>query len=116
MRHKILLLLLLLTAPAIANQQARDFSAGATMLVLDWAQTRHIARNPQRFHEAYNPVLDSHPSTGQVDRYFIGAMLLHGAAYKFLPARHKGTYLRVFAVVQGGAVHNNLQLGIKTEW
>ena len=43
---------------------------------LDWAQTRTIAKNPNKYSEI-NPILGRHPSTGRVNNYFLATGLGH---------------------------------------
>ena len=114
----VLLALALLAMPAHAHDwTAPEKGWAAAWLAtraVDWAQTRHIARNPARFHER-NPLLDRHPSLGDVNRYFIvstAAMLL---AAHYLPKHRKGM-LQVWFAVGAGYVAHNASIGIRMEF
>lgn len=50
----------------------------------DWAQTRTIAKNPDRYYEI-NPILGEHPSTGRVNNYFAATGLGHALLANTLP-------------------------------
>ena len=52
--------------------------------IVDWGQTLDIADHPDRWHEN-NPFLGSHPSRGEVNRWFIIGGLLHPVVSYLLP-------------------------------
>lgn len=86
--------------------------AACVLLAIDWAQTLRIAREPERFREAWNVVLPEHPSVAQVHTWFAAVALIVGLALWQLPA------LRVWIAVAGGAIEaacvvNNYRRGIK---
>ena len=88
--------------------------AGAALaaLAVDWGQTRHIAKNPQRFIET-NPVLGTAPSVGKVDAYFVGAMVGTVALAHVLPNDWRQLFLAGVLTVELGVVQQNRSLGIK---
>ena len=88
--------------------------AGATVaaLVVDWGQTRHIAKNPERYTET-NPILGSSPSVGKVDAYFVGAMVGTVALAHVLPGEWRQLFLGGVLALELGVVNQNRQLGIK---
>jgi hypothetical protein len=47
-----------------------------TLHGMDWAQTLHIARNPDKYYET-NKILGEHPSQGRVNSYFLLTGLAH---------------------------------------
>ncbi len=109
------LCLLLLALPA----QARDWTneelgwgaAAAAVRLADWAQTRNIVRNPDRFREV-NPLIGEHPSRGRVDGVFIlGSALLFAAAHYF--PEYRKSILQVYVVIGGGVVARNASIGVK---
>lgn len=55
--------------------------------IVDWGQTRYIARNPDDWYE-FNPLLGRHPSTDQVDAYFAGGILIKAAIAYVLPTKY----------------------------
>lgn len=110
-----MLCLLLLAMPA----QARDWTneelgwgaAAAAVRLADWAQTRNIVRNPDRFREV-NPIIGEHPSMGRVDGVFIlGSALLFAAAHYF--PEYRRSILQVYVVIGSGVVARNASIGVK---
>lgn len=81
-------------------------------IAADWGQTRYIAKHPDQYHEM-NPILGDHPSTGDVNRYFIGSLALNNAVYFVLPDDWKPYYAGGVAAVQFGFVAHNHSIGIK---
>ena len=99
--------------------QARDWTneelgwgaAAAAVRLADWAQTRNIVRNPDRFREV-NPLIGEHPSRGRVDGVFIlGSALLFAAAHYF--PEYRKSILQVYVVIGGGVVARNASIGVK---
>lgn len=114
---------LLVAAAATAQAQTRAWTAldyslaggAATMMMLDWAQTRHIARNPTLYSER-NAIMGQHPSTAKVDQYFaLASLLMAGAAY-VLPQRERRLFLTGVLVVETSAVASNYRIGIKVDF
>jgi hypothetical protein len=86
---------------------------GATML--DWAQTRYIARHPERYREI-NPVLGSHPAVSKVDKYFALSIVgITGIALE-LPSRYRKWWLGGVTVIEVGFVLHNDWIGIKADF
>ena len=88
--------------------------AANTAIVLDWAQTRYIANNPQYYEK--NPFLGDHPTIKEVNRYFIGSLLLTNLSAHFLPDNKKSLYYGSVLVYEMGFVYNNHQIGIQFEF
>ena len=89
-------------------------AAALTLSVIDWAQTRHIAKNPDKWREL-NPMLPDHPTLGQVNRHFIQGLALTGIVAHFLPD-HRLTILRTVAAFQLGVTARNAFIGIRMEF
>lgn len=107
-------------APALASDpwEAHDVAAGAalgTLLVVDYLQTRQIAKNPGEFHET-NHILGEHPSIGKVNNYFMIASALTYVFIDALPSEYRSYVLAAGIVVQAGVVAGNFNLGIKARW
>lgn len=98
-------------ADSWTDAQVAKGAALAVLTAADWAQTRHIARHPSRWHET-NPLLGEHPSTGQVDRHFAVSALIGAAALHALPTRYRDWALNAGLMIEAGCVANNLRLGI----
>ena len=109
------LILLLLAFPAHAEWDATERwlgTAAVTTLAFDWGQTRTTAKQPNLYYET-NPILGRHPSTGQVDLYFvtciIGTMLI---ADWLAPANRK-LFLGTVTALEIVVIQRNRQIGIK---
>ena len=98
-------------ADSWTDSQVAKGAALAVLTVADWAQTRNIARHPERWHET-NPMLGRHPSVGDVDKHFAVASLIGAAALHALPTRYRDWALNAGLVIEAGCVANNLRLGI----
>ena len=104
------------------NAEARSWTeaekgwaaAAVTFTLIDWAQTRHIARNPDRWREL-NPLLPQHPTLGQVNRHFIRSIAAGAALVYFLP-EYRLPILKTITVVQFGVTARNAYLGIRMEF
>lgn len=107
--------LLLVSSSAFADEWTRtDTYREATYLMLhtmDWAQTRNIARNPDRWREQ-NYFLGKHPSVSQVDQYFIATGTLQFAVAYYLPAEYRKAFQYVTIGIEGGAVAHNFSIGV----
>ncbi len=79
--------------------------------VLDWSQSRYIAKHPDQYRET-NPFMRDHPSLGEVNRHFIigtGAGLL---VADLLPQRWRDAGLYILVGVSGAHVLHNFSIGI----
>jgi hypothetical protein len=111
----VLLCLALLTLPAQArewtDEELRWGAALAVTRIIDWGQTRYIAKHPGEFREA-NPFLPHHPSMSDVNRHFIvGNLLMFGAAH-YLP-QYRSTLLKVWVAIGVGANAHNAAIGVR---
>lgn len=113
-----ILCLLLIALPA----QARDWTGsekalGAAFLatrVVDWGQTRYIARNPDRFREL-NPLLPEHPSLGDVNRHFLVSTAVMLAAAHYLP-QYRKAMLQVWVAVGVIGTARNAHIGVRFDF
>jgi len=76
------------------------------VLVIDWAQTRTIAKNPWKWTEL-NPIIGSHPSLAKVNTYFVIVIALSFVLYWF-PI----WLVSIFVAVEAVVVVRNFTLGI----
>ena len=114
---------LLVAAAAAAQAQAPawttlDYSlagGAATMMLIDWAQTRYSARHPDQYSER-NPAIGEQPSTAKVDQYFALASLLMAGATYVLPRRERRLFLGGVLVVETSAVVSNYRIGVKVDF
>ena len=115
MRMIIVFMLFLSTAGA-------DWSSGDTnrqlaftaLQMVDWAQTREIARNPD-FYET-NPILGKYPSSTEVDVYFAATTLGHYLVSQALPSDYRKVWQYVWIGVQAGYVTHNYQMGVRIDF
>jgi len=125
-------LLLLSTARAAERWDTTDKVLGATALaftVADWAQTRYIAQNPcinagggtdcaDPYREAglARHFIGEHPSTGQVDRYFAGTLVVWSLAAHYLPSAYRKWFLAGITVYELRVVAHNRSIGLRMEF
>lgn len=114
----IVLCLALLALPAQAREWTDDeLRWGAALAVtrlVDWGQTRYIAKHPDRFREV-NPLIGDHPSLGEVNRHFIVSTALMFAAAHYLP-QYRTRLLQVYVVVGAGYVVHNIGIGVRFQF
>ncbi len=90
--------------------------AWTALHIIDWGQTLHIAKHPERFIER-NSILGDHPSTGRVNTYMALMLGIHWAAAKFLvPKQHRKIFQQVTLGLTGGAVANNFRIGVRLDF
>lgn len=83
--------------------------------VIDWSQTRYIAKNLDKVHEL-NPFLGKDPSVAQVDRHFaVGALLHTGIAYA-LPKEWRKKFQYITIGMEAGITARNYHIGIKMDF
>lgn len=115
---KIVALLPVLTLSACASWTPADsYREGAALglLAVDYAQTMHIADNPQTFYER-NPILGEHPSKGEVTAYFAGAAAAHLAIAALLPPKWREVWQYATITLEAGVVAHNVGIGIGTDF
>lgn len=107
-------LLMMFSTSACAEWTSADTKRQAIftgVLALDWAQTRHIARNPDEFREI-NTVIGDHPTPGRVDGYFASSALVHFGISYLIPDRYRRVWQNVSIGFEAGVVARNVNLGI----
>ena len=118
MRAALILALALLALPAHAHDwtdsEKRWAAAWIATRAVDWAQTRHVARNPDRFREI-NPFFGRHPSLGEVNRNFVLTTAAGLLAAHYLP-QYRKTMLQVWFAVGVGVTARNAAIGIRMEF
>lgn len=114
----IVLCLALLALPAQArewtDEELRWGAALAVTRLVDWGQTRYIAKHPDRFREV-NPLIGDNPSLGEVNRHFVVSSLLMFGAAHYLP-QHRGTILKVWVAIGVGANVHNAAIGVRIDF
>ena len=120
-RTRLLSLLLVLFPSLCEAREPWEFTdyaltgAAVASLVVDWGQTRHIAKNPNRFDEK-NPILGITPSVGKVDTYVLGAMLATVAVAHLLPQDYRRLFLAGTLSMELSVIDQNRSIGIKVDF
>jgi hypothetical protein len=110
-------ILLLCSAPAHAgdkwdNTDLSLLAASTALFVVDWQQTRYVARNPDKYAEL-NPLMGRHPNTQTIDLTMAGTFLATVVIAELLPSKWRKIWLGGVVVVEGGSVINNVSIGIR---
>ena len=82
---------------------------------VDWAQTRDISRNPNKYYET-NAILGKHPSIGSVNSYFIGMMLVHIGIVTIIPSSYRSTFQFTSIAYEASYVVGNYRIGINAKF
>ncbi len=91
---------------------------GAVLLtaeVIDWAQTRYIARHPVEYYE-HDPTMGPHPSIGRVNAYFAASVLSAAFIANALPSKYRKWFLGTAAVWEIEVIGCNRSVGIKLQF
>jgi len=89
--------------------------ASNLLLIADWGQTRYIADHTQ-YHEI-NKSLGKHPDTGDVNRHFVGAIILNNLIGEYLiPADKKKYFYICVTYAEAFNLARNYNLGIKIKF
>ncbi len=119
MRYIILSILLLLSFNVNAGwedwtlDQKRWYVASNVLLVADWSTTRDMTRRYDEGYRELNPLLGSRPSTNKLDLYFVTVLIGHYFMTDYLQGRNREIYLYTVTGVEGAAVANNLNIGLR---
>ena|SRR6266496_5740917 len=115
-----LFLTLLLFVSALAQAEPWDTTdkvfGGAALVttMIDWGQTRYIAKHPDRFWEVGSSrFIGEHPSVGKVNNYFAASTLFYGTAANLLPSVYRKVLLGGVVVMRVDVISKNYSLGIK---
>lgn len=85
--------------------------ASNAVIIADWAQTRHIA-DSENFYEK-NEILGPHPSTSDVNRFFLASLFMHNVIGAMLPDTYKKVYYGGQLSYRLRVVKNNAEIGIQ---
>ena len=105
---------LVLVLAGCAHWTPADSAREAAYLALhvaDWGQSLDIADHPERWHE-HNPVLGSHPTRGDVNRYFAVTGVLHPVVSYALPRGWREVWQYSTIGLEMYCVGNNYSVGI----
>jgi hypothetical protein len=91
-----------------------DTALQATFLTLhgmDWAQTLHIVRNPDKYYETNN-ILGKYPSEGRVNSYMALTAIGHTAIAYALPKPWRTMWQGTGIYIGYDSVQHNINAGI----
>jgi hypothetical protein len=90
-------------------------ATAVTALVLDWGQTRYIAKHPDQFYEK-NPLLPTHPSVGRVNTHFVLAITGTLLIADYLSPSNRKVFLATMTVLELNVVGKNKSLGVRVDF
>jgi hypothetical protein len=90
-------------------------AAAVAVRAMDWRQSRYAAEHPALYREV-SPVLSEHPSTGQVDAYFIGSVATQLIVGHFLPSQYRKVWFGLWIGAYGSNVYSNKSAGLEIRW
>lgn len=124
MRHAIISLALAaaFSAPAAASDkgdawtaaQKTAYTASIVANLVDWRQTRTIAKHPEQWREL-NPFLGRHPSVSRVNNYFLGTTAILALAPHVSPFYRKHMMGPVAVYLSVNALRN-YHIGIRMDF
>jgi hypothetical protein len=95
------------------SEQRQWYIASNVLLLADWSTTRDMTRRYDEGYRELNPILGSRPSTDKLDLYFITYLIGHYFLTDYLQGRNREIYLYTITGVEGAAVANNLNIGLR---
>lgn len=112
----IALIASLFLAPSGGIKENPFYYTSNLTLGIDWLQTRQVAKNPDKWQEEWNWLLDEHPSERAVDNYFAGVILGNILMHKLLGEKERKVFGIGLTALELAAIENNRRLGIKAKW
>lgn len=108
---------LALASPAQAGEewttlQKVSYTTSLVANVIDWGQTRTIAKNPHKYREL-NKILGDHPSTGFVNNYFLATTAILATLPHFSETYRKYMMPMVAAGLTINVARNHFKVGLK---
>ena len=94
-------------------EQRQWYVASNVLLVADWSTTRDMTRRYNEGYRELNPVLGPKPSTDKLDLYFVTVLIGHYFLTDYLRGRDREIYLYTITGIEGAAVANNLNIGLR---
>lgn len=80
--------------------------AFTAVTVIDWLQTRQVAKNPSRYEEN-NKFLGKHPTMREVNSYFVFYIISHAGVSYFLPKPYRAIWQSFYIGMEFDAVQSN---------
>ena len=94
-------------------EQRQWYVASNVLLLADWSTTRDMTRRYNEGYRELNPILGSRPSTDKLDLDFVTVLIGHYFATDYFKGRDREIYLYTITAVEGAAVTNNLNIGLR---
>lgn len=112
---------LLLSVPAHADEWREQDTyrevAFQALNVIDWGQTRYIAKHPETYYERESAwMIGEHPTTIDVNRLMIATAILHPVISYLLPHGWRDAFQYVTIIGKINNVAGNNSIGIKVEF
>lgn len=84
------------------------------LLLRDWGQTRYIADHPERYREVgiAENFIGQHPTSGQVNKYFVSSIVATNVVGCLLPDHWKTGFYTGVAAFQFKVTEDNAEIGI----
>ena len=92
--------------------QKVSYTASIAANIIDWGQTRTIAKNPHKYREL-NKFLGDHPSIGRVNNHFLVTTAILAAAPHFSDTYRKYMMPFVAAGLTLNVSRNHFKVGLK---
>ena len=112
---KLLLILLFIPSLSFADPWSQDDIyrevAFQAVTIIDWGQTRDIAKNTDKFFE-HNPFLGNSPSINSVDTYFISAIIIHVIVSNNLSSEYRKYFQYISIGIESNSAIKNAAHGI----
>jgi len=84
------------------------------LTVIDCIQSRDIVKHPDKYYEAWNPVLPRHPTMGQLNTVCAISLVFNPIVAYLLPTDLRHIWQYAWIVGETGAVyHNAVIVGMK---
>lgn len=120
---RILLLIVFLTIPTYSfadtwrtSDTYREVSF-QILNVIDWGQTRYIAKNPNLYEESSTAwIIGKHPSTNDVNKLMLTAAIINPIISRNLPYDWREIFQYISISSKLIATTNNASIGIKMEF
>lgn len=84
-------------------------------MIADWAQTRTIAKNPDKFKE-FNKIEGTHPTVAKVNAYHTIGIISHAGISYLLPRGYRDAWQYIWIGIEIEAVRHNYRVGIKMDF
>ena len=107
--------LLLTGCASLPFEQRAEETVYQSLHVADTLQTLQIARHPESYYEAINPIMGHHPSQGRVLAVMASEAVLHGLVTQSIvdqPIWAQRSWQAVSIGWSAANIHRNAQIGL----